>query len=98
MRFRLAGRQVSSGLARSAGEGSRPSDGCSEEKTLSEATGASTPAPADGSNPDGAGGSRADTFLSHRQIMILLPGLLMTMLLAMLDQLVVEIGRASCRE
>jgi EmrB/QacA subfamily drug resistance transporter len=56
---------------------------------LSEATGASTPVPADGSEPEVAGGSRADTFLSHKQIMILLPGLLMTMLLAMLDQLVV---------
>src|SRR6185437_15519240 len=76
-----AGRQVSYGLARSAGEGSRPSDGCSEEKKLSEATGASTPVPADGSKPEVAGGSGADTFLSHKQMMI--------MLLAMLDQLVV---------
>src|SRR5882672_2195185 len=30
------------------------------------------------------------TFLTHKQIMIVLPGLLMTMLLAMLDQLVVS--------
>ena len=37
----------------------------------------------------GADASGGDTFLSHRQIMILLPGLPMAMLLAMLDQLVV---------
>jgi EmrB/QacA subfamily drug resistance transporter len=35
--------------------------------------------------PPGAGG----TFLSHKQIMLVLPGLLMAMMLAMLDQLVV---------
>jgi EmrB/QacA subfamily drug resistance transporter len=59
---------------------------------LSEATGASSPGAADGGGPgvipaDGSAG--AGTFLSHRQIMIILPGLLMAMLLAMLDQLVV---------
>ena len=56
---------------------------------MSEATGASTPVPADDSKPGVAEGSGTDTFLPHKQIMILLPGLLMTMLLAMLDQLVV---------
>ena len=35
--------------------------------------------------PPGAGG----TFLSHKQIMLVLPGLLMAMMLAMLDQLIV---------
>ena len=59
---------------------------------MSEATGASSPGAADGGGPgvipaDGSAG--AGTFLSHRQIMIILPGLLMAMLLAMLDQLVV---------
>ena len=55
---------------------------------MSEATGARVPGSADDSGPggDASGGS---TFLSHKQIMILLPGLLMAMLLAMLDQLVV---------
>ena len=43
----------------------------------------SVPGSADDSVPGGS------TFLSHKQIMILLPGLLMAMLLAMLDQLVV---------
>jgi EmrB/QacA subfamily drug resistance transporter len=36
-----------------------------------------------------ASGEAGSTFLSHKQIMILLPGLLLAMLLAMLDQLVV---------
>jgi EmrB/QacA subfamily drug resistance transporter len=56
---------------------------------LSEATGASAPGSADDSKSSATGGGGTDTFLSHRQIMILLPGLLMAMLLAMLDQLVV---------
>ena len=43
---------------------------------------------ADGANGDPAGEAGAFT-LSHRQIMIVLPGLLMAMLLAMLDQLIV---------
>jgi EmrB/QacA subfamily drug resistance transporter len=59
---------------------------------LSEATGASSPGAAHDGGPgvipaDGSAGAAA--FLSHRQIMIILPGLLMAMLLAMLDQLVV---------
>jgi EmrB/QacA subfamily drug resistance transporter len=62
-----------------------------EGDEVSEATGASVPGAANdgvaGMTGDGASGGA--TFLSHRQIMILLPGLLMTMLLAMLDQLVV---------
>ena len=59
---------------------------------MSEATGASVHGSADDSVPGATGGDvpgGAGTFLSHKQIMILLPGLLMAMLLAMLDQLVV---------
>jgi len=59
---------------------------------VSEATGASTPEPAGDGGADvtaGDAAAGASTFLSHKQIMIVLPGLLMTMLLAMLDQLVV---------
>jgi EmrB/QacA subfamily drug resistance transporter len=58
---------------------------------VSEATGASVPGAAGDSVPETTGGvaSGGSTFLSHKQIMILLPGLLMAMLLAMLDQLVV---------
>jgi len=58
---------------------------------VSEATGASVPGAADDSGPEATGGdaSAGGTFLSHKQIMILLPGLLLAMLLAMLDQLVV---------
>jgi EmrB/QacA subfamily drug resistance transporter len=59
---------------------------------VSEASGVSTPGPADGSGPGVTGGDASGelgTFLSHKQIMIILPGLLMAMLLAMLDQLVV---------
>jgi EmrB/QacA subfamily drug resistance transporter len=58
---------------------------------VSEATGASVPGAAGDSVPEATGGdaSGGGTFLSHRQIMILLPGLLLAMLLAMLDQLVV---------
>jgi EmrB/QacA subfamily drug resistance transporter len=59
---------------------------------LSEATGASSPGAADGSGTGvipGDASAGAGTFLSHRQIMIILPGLLLAMLLAMLDQLVV---------
>ena len=55
---------------------------------MSEATGARVPGSADDSGP-GGDASGGGTFLSHKQIMILLPGLLMAMLLAMLDQLVV---------
>jgi EmrB/QacA subfamily drug resistance transporter len=58
---------------------------------LSEATGATAPADDKPDTPDTPAGGAADAsgFLTHRQIMILLPGLLMAMLLAMLDQLVV---------
>jgi len=38
----------------------------------------------------GAGAAGAGGYLSHRQIMIVLPGLILTMVLAMLDQLVVS--------
>jgi len=59
---------------------------------VSEATGVSVPGSGDDSVPgvtvaDGPAG--AGGFLTHKQIMIILPGLLMAMLLAMLDQLVV---------
>ena len=59
---------------------------------MSEATGVSVPGSGDDSVPgvtvaDGPAG--AGGFLTHKQIMIILPGLLMAMLLAMLDQLVV---------
>jgi EmrB/QacA subfamily drug resistance transporter len=82
----LAGRQVSSGdedrqAGAAAGDGR-------EGVQVSEATGANGPGAADNSAP-GGGVPGGGTFLSHRQIMILLPGLLLAMLLAMLDQLVV---------
>jgi EmrB/QacA subfamily drug resistance transporter len=59
---------------------------------LSEVTGVSAPGAEDKSGPDVTAGdpsAGASTFLTHKQIMIILPGLLMAMLLAMLDQLVV---------
>jgi EmrB/QacA subfamily drug resistance transporter len=59
---------------------------------LSEVTDAKSAATADEGGPGPAGGgapAEAATFLNHKQIMIILPGLLMAMLLAMLDQLVV---------
>ena len=56
---------------------------------MSEATGASAQGSADDGGPGGDAASGMPTFLTHKQIMIVLPGLLMTMLLAMLDQLVV---------
>ena len=52
---------------------------------MSEATGVSAP----GAAGEGDAAAGTSGFLSHRQIMIILPGLLMAMLLAMLDQLVV---------
>jgi EmrB/QacA subfamily drug resistance transporter len=55
---------------------------------VSETAGASVPAAGDG-EPGAAPSGAESAFLSHRQIMILLPGLIMAMLLAMLDQLVV---------
>jgi EmrB/QacA subfamily drug resistance transporter len=59
---------------------------------VSEATGVSGPGAADDIGPKAAAGDMsagAGTFLNHKQIMIILPGLLMAILLAMLDQLVV---------
>ena len=59
---------------------------------MSEATGVGAPGAAGDGGQDvtaGDGAAGAGTFLSHKQIMIILPGLLMAMLLAMLDQLVV---------
>ena len=59
---------------------------------MSEATGASAPGAAGDGGPGiavGDASAGSSTFLSHKQIMIILPGLLMAMLLAMLDQLVV---------
>ncbi len=59
---------------------------------MSEASGVGVPGTAGGSGQEGAAAAPPGgegTFLTHRQIMVLLPGLLMTMLLAMLDQLVV---------
>jgi EmrB/QacA subfamily drug resistance transporter len=50
------------------------------------AAGAGAPQAADQSGPGAAG---PGGYLSHKQIMIVLPGLLLTMMLAMLDQLVV---------
>ena len=56
---------------------------------MSEATGVGAPGAADESGPGGGAAGGMPAFLTHKQIMIVLPGLLMTMLLAMLDQLVV---------
>ena len=59
---------------------------------MSEVTGVGAPGATDDSGPGvtaGDASAGAGTFLSHKQIMIILPGLLMAMLLAMLDQLVV---------
>ena len=53
---------------------------------MSEAAGVSARGAADESGPGAVGGGQ---FLGHKQIMLLLPGLLLAMLLAMLDQLVV---------
>ncbi len=56
---------------------------------MSEATGVSAQGAAGDDGPEGGAASGMPAFLTHKQIMIVLPGLLMTMLLAMLDQLVV---------
>jgi EmrB/QacA subfamily drug resistance transporter len=56
---------------------------------VSEATGASAQGAADDGGPGGGAADGVPTFLTHKQIMVVLPGLLLTMLLAMLDQLVV---------
>jgi EmrB/QacA subfamily drug resistance transporter len=55
---------------------------------VSEAAGAGAPGVAGEGGPGGAAAG-AGGYLSHRQVMIVLPGLLLTMMLAMLDQLVV---------
>ena len=44
----------------------------------------------DGVVADGGGQAGDSPYLSHRQIMIILPGLMLAMLLAMLDQLIVS--------
>jgi len=56
---------------------------------VSEATGASAQGAAGASQPGGEAPGGMPAFMTHKQIMIILPGLLLTMLLAMLDQLVV---------
>ncbi len=56
---------------------------------MSEATGVGALGAADESGPGGGAAGGTPGFMTHRQVMIVLPGLLMTMLLAMLDQLVV---------
>ena len=56
---------------------------------MSEATGVSAQGAAGDDGPEGGAAGGMPAFLPHKQIMIVLPGLLMTMLLAMLDQLVV---------
>ena len=56
---------------------------------MSEAS-AATPAAAGGGDAGGvAGQAGGSPYLGHRQIMIILPGLLLAMMLAMLDQLIV---------
>ena len=60
---------------------------------MSEVTGVSAPGAKDESGPDVTASdppAGAGTYLTHKQIMVILPGLLMAMLLAMLDQLVVS--------
>ena len=56
---------------------------------MSEATGVGAQGAANEDGPGGGATGGKPAFLTHKQIMIVLPGLLMTMLLAMLDQLVV---------
>jgi EmrB/QacA subfamily drug resistance transporter len=57
---------------------------------VSDGTDVSAPEAAGEGGPGAAGpGDAAAGFMTHKQIMIVLPGLLLTMLLAMLDQLVV---------
>ena len=60
---------------------------------MSEVTGVSAPGAEGGRGPDVTASdpaAGAGTYLTHKQIMVILPGLLMAMLLAMLDQLVVS--------
>jgi len=54
---------------------------------VSEAAGAGAPGAVDAGGPGAAG---PGGYLAHRQVMIVLPGLILTMVLAMLDQLVVS--------
>ena len=56
---------------------------------MSEATGVNAQGAAGDSQPGGEAPGGMPAFMTHKQIMIILPGLLLTMLLAMLDQLVV---------
>ena len=55
---------------------------------MSESTGVGAPGAAGEGGSGGAGA--AGGYLTHRQVMIVLPGLILTMVLAMLDQLVVS--------
>ena len=56
---------------------------------MSESAGTGAPGvTGDGGSVGGAGGGAG--YLTHRQVMIVLPGLILTMVLAMLDQLVVS--------
>ena len=56
---------------------------------MSESAGTGAPgAVGDGGSAGGA--ADAGGYLTHRQVMIVLPGLILTMVLAMLDQLVVS--------
>jgi EmrB/QacA subfamily drug resistance transporter len=61
---------------------------------VSESAGVGAPEAAGAGGSGGAGGAggagAAGGYLSHRQVMIVLPGLILTMVLAMLDQLVVS--------
>jgi EmrB/QacA subfamily drug resistance transporter len=56
---------------------------------VSEVSGAATAAAGGGQAGGAAGEAGGSPYLSHRQIMIILPGLLLAMMLAMLDQLIV---------
>ena len=56
---------------------------------MSEAMGASAREAAGDGGPGGGAAGGMPAFMTHKQIMVVLPGLLLTMLLAMLDQLVV---------
>jgi EmrB/QacA subfamily drug resistance transporter len=56
---------------------------------VSEAAGVNAQGASDVSGPGGGAPGGMPAFMTHKQIMIILPGLLLTMLLAMLDQLVV---------
>ena len=53
---------------------------------MSEAAGADAAGAVDEGGPGAAPGGGAGGYLTHKQVMIVLPGLLLTMTLAMLDQ------------